>query len=288
MRRESEIVDNMGSVCEECKLESLPLIKAAEYGHEECVLSLIKAGTDVNERDSFHHTALINATETGTEKCAKEPIKAGADVNAAEHKSLMYAAMGGNLNLVKMLIDAGAFLDDRDIRNGRTALIAAAWNGHHQCVDALIEAGADVNIASASRRTAVAIYTWGPWEEGHYKCIESLTAAGADVNVPDEFGWNSGNVALFEAGSNGDARKIRLYLKSGVYINDTEIYGNSALEQLINNWPKTPEEADAFKEVALLLLAAGERIANVTGNIPEYLQPTLTLKDMCRRAIRNR
>ena len=134
----------------------------------------------------------------------------------------------------------------------------------------------------------MAIYTWGPWEEGHYKCIESLTAAGADVNVPDEFAWNSGYVALLEAGSNGDARKIRLYLKARVYINDTEIYGNSALEQLINNWPKTPEEADAFKEVALLLLAAGERITNVTVNIPEYLQPTITLKDMCRQTIRNR
>ena len=218
-------------------------------------------------------------------------VKAGADVNASEHKgftSLMYAAMGGNLNLMKMLIDAGACLNDRDIRNGRTALIAAAWNGHHQCVDALIEAGADVNIASASRRTAVAIYTWGPWEEGHYKCIVSLTAAGADVNVPDEFGWNSGNVALFEAGSNGDARKIRLYLKAGVYINETEIYGNSALEQLINNLPKTSEKEDAFEEAALLLLAAGERMTNVTVNIPEYLQPTLTLKDMCRRDIRNR
>ena len=233
MTRESKIADNMGSVCEDCKLESQPLITAAEYGHEKCVLSLIKAGADVNESDSFHHTALIKATETGLEKCAEELIKAGADVNASEHKgftSLMYAAMEGNLNLVKMLIDVVASLDDRDIRNGRTALIAAAWNGHHQCVDTLIRTGADVNIASASRRTAVAIYTWGPREEGHYKCIESLTAAGAHVNVPDEFWWNSGYVALLEAGSNGDARKIRLYLKAGVYINDTEIYGNSALE----------------------------------------------------------
>ena len=56
---------------------------------------------------------------------------------------------------------------------------------------------------------------------------------------------------------------------------------------MINNWPKTSEEEDAFKEVAVLLLAAGERITNATINIPEYLQPTITLEDMCRRAIRN-
>ena len=69
MTRESEIADNMGSVCEDCALQSQQLLKAADYGHEECVLSLIKAGADVNERDSFHHTALIKATETGLEKC---------------------------------------------------------------------------------------------------------------------------------------------------------------------------------------------------------------------------
>ena len=39
--------------------------------------------------------------------------------------------------------------------------------------------------------------------------------------------------------------------------------------------------------MALLLFAAGEKIADATVGIPEYLKPTMSLKDMCRRAIRS-
>ena len=55
------LLSKMGSVCEDCKFESQPLIKAAEYGLEQCVLSLMKLGADVNEKDSFRYTTLINA-----------------------------------------------------------------------------------------------------------------------------------------------------------------------------------------------------------------------------------
>ena len=199
----------------------------------------------------------------------------------------MYAAVNGNLNLVKSLIDAGAALDSQEKRNGRTALIFAAWNGHHQCVDSLIEAGADVNIVSESGCTALAGYKWGLTEEGHYKCIESLIAAGTDVNVSDFKGRNSGYIALVRALPQHDVTKIRLYLKAGVYINDTEICGHSALEELIEERKKGAEEKDTFEQMALLLHAAGAKISDATDNIPEYLQPTICLKDICRRAIRN-
>ena len=164
--------------------------------------------------------------------------------------------MRGNLGCVKKLIDAGANLDHQEMRNGRTALIAAAWNGYHQCVDALIEAGADVNIVSASGYTGMLGNKWGSSGENQYKCIESLIAAGADVNVPDHRGRNSGYIALLHAGSESDAKKIRLYLKAGVYINNTEICGHSALKELIK---KRKEKGDTFKEVALLLFAAGRK-----------------------------
>ena len=74
----------METVCRSCKLGCQPLIKAAFSGHEECILSLVKAEADVNERDSYHNTALINATQKELDKCVQELIKAGADVNASE------------------------------------------------------------------------------------------------------------------------------------------------------------------------------------------------------------
>ena len=76
-----------------------------------------------------------------------------------------------------------------------------------------------------------------------------------------------------------------MYLKAGVYINNTDICGQSALEELIKQRKK---KEDTFKEVALLLFAAGEKITYATVNITEYLKPTVSLKDICRRAIRNR
>ena len=277
----------MGTVCEDCEFASQPLIKAADYGHEECVLSLMKLGADVNERDSFHYTALINAAGKGLDKCVEELIRAGADVNAREyesHTALMLAAMGGHLNCVKMLIDAGANLDNSANFN-KTALMFAAWNGHHQCVDILIEAGADVNIVSSYGHTGLT-GKWRSTDATHYGCIESLIAAGADVNKPDYKGRNSGYVALLQAGSEADVRKIRLYLKAGVHINDPERSGCSALQELIKEEVEEEEE-DAVKEVILLLFAAGEKIDDSAVNIPEYLKPTICLKDVCRRAIRN-
>ena len=280
----------MESVCNYCKLESQPLIKAAEYGHEECVLSLIKAGADVNEKDLFLSTALINAAEKGLETCVEELIKVGADVNASEcvgFTPLMYAATRGNLSCVRLLIDARANLDEVEMQNGRTALMGAALNGHHLCVDALIEAGADVNIISASRCTGLLEYRWTLPSENHYKCIESIIAVGADVNVLDHLGYNSGYVTVLMALSDFNTRLIRLYLKAGVYINDTKICGHSALEELIKKRKRGEEEEETFKEMIFLLFAAGEKIHKATPNIPEYLKPTMSLMDICRRAIRN-
>ena len=279
----------MEQVCEDCEFQSQPLIKAADYGHEECVLSLMKSGADVNEKDSFHYTALINAARRGLDKSVEELIKAGANVNAREyesHTALMFAATSGHLNCLNMLIDAGANLDDSADFN-KTALMFAAWNGQLQCVDTLIKAGADVNIVSSYGHTGL-IGKWRSTEESHYGCIESLIAAGADVNKPDYKGRNSGYVALLEAGSEADARKIRLCLKAGVYINDAEGFRCPVLEDLIKAEIWEHEEEGDVKEVILLLLAAGEKMDGSAANIPEYIKPTISLKDICRRAIRNR
>ena len=146
------------------------------------------------------------------------------------------------------------------------------------------KAGADVNIVSSYGHTGLT-GKWRSTEESHYGCIESLIAAGADVNKPDYKGRNSGCVALLEAGSEADARKIRLYLKAGVYINDTDSSGCSALEELVKAELWEEEEEDAVKEVILLLFATGEKMNGSALSISEYLKPTLSLKDLCRRAI---
>ena len=282
---ENVVHAEMESIYVDCVCDAQPLLKATSDGHEVCALEEMELGADVNERDSYQYTALINAASQSLNKCVKELINAGADVNAQDHESytaLMFAALTGNLECVNMLINAGANLDDIT-NDDMTALMFSSKQGYYQCVDALIEAGADLNVIDCYGHMAPAVETGGvgSLEENHYRCMELLIAAGADVNIPDCKDENSGYIALSDAAYDEDARRVRLYLKAGVHINDKEDSELSALEELIL------QKEDVDEEVALLLFTAGDKIDNIVDNIREYLRPTMCLKDMCRQAIRN-
>ena len=58
--------------------------------------------------------------------------------------------------------------------SGDRALIIASRLSHLQCVQSLIQAGADVDITNASGDTAA--------RAGHVNSVYSLVKAGADVN----------------------------------------------------------------------------------------------------------
>ncbi len=59
----------------------------------------------------------------------------------------MRAALGGYVEIVQMLIEAGAELNTSDL-HGWTALMEAAQKGHLQVVDLLLTAGADPFLAN--------------------------------------------------------------------------------------------------------------------------------------------
>ena len=66
-----------------------------------------------------------------------------------------------------------------NIEDGSTALIKAAKGGHDDCVNKLIEAGANVNIAD-KRGFRALIFTV---KHCTFRTIERLVATGADVNA---------------------------------------------------------------------------------------------------------
>ena len=78
-------------------------------------------------------------------------IKAGSSVNASNNfgqTPLIYAAGGGHINCLTLLIDKGADVNAA-ADDGLTPLLPAASAatilGYHECVNILIQAGADVN-----------------------------------------------------------------------------------------------------------------------------------------------
>ena len=87
---------------------------------------------------------IVMAASDGYLEVVKLLLEAGADVNLGRDeddiKALHAAAAQGHLECAKVLIQAGADLDSRNYANS-SALGDAAFNGYENCVELLIEAG---------------------------------------------------------------------------------------------------------------------------------------------------
>lgn len=101
---------------------------------------------------SYPVTALMLAAGDGTPEDVKSQLARGIDdinaknVNGAT--ALMYAALAGRSDNVKVLLEAGARIDDQDDK-GNTALSFARQQGHQEVAQLLIAAGAKPLPSSA-------------------------------------------------------------------------------------------------------------------------------------------
>ncbi|AGE56187.1 ankyrin repeat PH and SEC7 domain containing protein [Paramecium bursaria Chlorella virus NE-JV-1] len=98
--------------------------------------------------------------------------------------TLCEAARDGHHECVQMLIAAGADPNVTDPYE-MVPLHWAARDGHHECIQMLIAAGADPNVADPHGFTPL---YWAVFA-GHHECVRMLIAAGADPNVADTGGF---------------------------------------------------------------------------------------------------
>jgi ankyrin repeat protein len=101
-----------------------------------------------------------------------------ATVSQGGGGDLGYAAYYGDLSEVKRLLAAGAQVNAQD-KNGITALMAAALEGHREIVELLLANGAGVNAKTNDGETAL-IYAS---IRGDRRVVELLLARGAEVNA---------------------------------------------------------------------------------------------------------
>jgi ankyrin repeat protein len=64
---------------------------------------------------------------------------------AEANKEIIKAAKSGDIEKVKGLLETDAALVHARDKDGSTPLHCAAWKGHHEIVEFLLKAGADVN-----------------------------------------------------------------------------------------------------------------------------------------------
>lgn len=81
----------------------------------------------------------------------KKLLLEGANVNDGEVKPLYIAACVGNLEMVKLLKEFGAYIDARSGAN--TPLMIAAFLGYYNIVEYLVKAGAATFLKDAYGQT---------------------------------------------------------------------------------------------------------------------------------------
>jgi hypothetical protein len=110
--------------------------------------------TDVEWRSDKGETALMMACLRGHADLARKLVARGADVNQTGWTPLHYAATGGHIPIMEMLLDNHAFID-AESPNGTTPLMMAAHYGSVEAVKYLLEAGADPLMRNQLGLTAI-------------------------------------------------------------------------------------------------------------------------------------
>jgi len=114
----------------------------------------------------------VEAVRGGDLKAMEKFVADGIDVNQADAATgmppLMYAALFGEAEIARMLLDRGAEVNARN-KDGNTALHSAAFLGRTSTVALLLERGADREIRGNDRSRPVES-AQAPWEITKWIC----------------------------------------------------------------------------------------------------------------------
>jgi ankyrin repeat protein len=128
--------------------ELTPLM--VEYEHK-AVSRLIELGADVAVKDSRGRTPLMFQAIFGSPNTLKLLLDNGSNINerSDQGRTALHFAVNirGNLENVKYLIDRGISLDTQDVY-GMTALMYAVPTRNVQLIRVIIDAGADISLVT--------------------------------------------------------------------------------------------------------------------------------------------
>ncbi len=200
------------------------LMSAIKLNDEKLIEELLKGGARLNKSaDTRGRTPLIYAAVYGDAETIKALVEAGADLNQDNpggRTPLMEAATHGNTKTIKALVEAGADVDKVD-KNGKTSLMEAAAHGNVEAIKALAAAGADVDKVDKNGKTPLMEAA----THDNVEAIKALAAAGADVNKVDK----DGVTMLVNAIYGGQVEIVKALAAAGADVNKAIDNKNSPL-----------------------------------------------------------
>lgn len=125
-------------------------------------------------------------------------------------KQIIKAAKAGDVAAVRLLLEADASLVGATDTDGSTPLHCAAWKGHTEVAELLLDTGADVHARNNNDH-------WGDTPlhaaaHGNRRAVaELLIAKGADIQAKN----SSGNTPLKETQAHGATAVANLLKKQG-------------------------------------------------------------------------
>ena len=155
------------------------LMHALEYSDIDVIETLIKAGADIDLQDDEGNTALMMVELSKSTKLVKLLKQAGASQKGLKEVELLQAIKKQNdQDRVKALLQEKLNLN---VRLGQSTILChAVTEGHPEIAKLLIEAGADVNQPVSEGYFNPLLYAaYG----GHLEIVRILLEAGADLNV---------------------------------------------------------------------------------------------------------
>lgn len=188
---------------------------AAARGDIPDLKRLLKAGANINARDSHGRTPVHVATFARQHASLRALARAGADLDALEndrYDAVTIASVADDESTLSVLISLGASARQITSRYDGTALIAAAHLGHEGVVRQLIAAGAPLDHVNNLHWTAliesIVLGNGGP---RHQATLAALIQAGADLQQPD----GHGRTPLELARQRGFASMERMLTQAG-------------------------------------------------------------------------
>ncbi len=187
------------------------LLLAVEANDLPAVADLIKRGADVNKRGPTPYTVLMVAAGRGYVQIVDLLLAAGADVHALDSSlgasPLHKAAQGGVPDVARLLLAHGAFINLQSATVGHTPLIDAVWAKHPAMVKFLLEQGAAIDIKTHYQGTV--------WDF-----------------IGDDVRWTAG---FTTPGKEAWGKAIRALLDEHQALRDKAVQGQALMQAVLKN-----------------------------------------------------